>query len=124
MLNPMRAFKKLSAILLASSLAAACERQPGATIDTIAGDVDSALRATIREYTDAELLGLLDAGEIAYVEASQLAVERATDAEVKAFATRLINEHKALAADVASAAKTLNARSSPWAPSPAAAPNC
>jgi putative membrane protein len=93
---------------MVSSVATACERQPGAKIDTMAGDVDSAVRATINEYTEPELLGFLNESETAYVEASEFARNRATDPEVRAFAKRLIDDHKALTADISSVAKTLN----------------
>jgi putative membrane protein len=104
----LRVCKMLSAILVVSSVAAACDRQPGAAIDTMAGKVDSAARATVREYTEPELLGLLNEGETAYVEASEFAQTKATDPDVKAFAKRLITDHKALTAAISSTAKTLN----------------
>jgi putative membrane protein len=108
MRNTMRAFKILSSILIVSSVTTACERQPDAAVDTAVGAVDSVARATVNEYTEPELLGLLNEGERGYVEASQFAQTRATDPEVKAFARQIISNHKPLTADISSTAKTLN----------------
>jgi putative membrane protein len=110
MRNTTRTFKMLSSILIVSSVTTACERKPGAAVDTIAGEVDSVVRATVNEYTEPELLGLLNEGERGYVEASEFAQTRATDPEVKAFARLIISNHKPLTADISSTAKTLNVK--------------
>ena len=98
----------LLVVLAAASLAACGDRTPEATIDTAAGAVDSALNVAGTEYTPAELLGLINEGQNAYVEASTLAQTKATDAGVKSFAKQIVDANRSDTSGIGSTAKTLN----------------
>ena len=74
----------------------------GAVADTLAG------RAAGREYTNAELLGFLDAYNDAEIEVGRLAETKATDPQVRAFARRIVGEHGALKTEVTGAARQRN----------------
>jgi putative membrane protein len=99
------------ALFLTAALIAACSRADRADIDTAAGNVagriDSAVTATRQEYTDAELLGLINLFNTTQVELATVAATKATDSQVKAFAERAANDYKPLRADVDALAQTL-----------------
>ena len=105
------------AIVATAAIFAACDRGDRETamaeidtaVDAARAQVDTAAgRLTSREYSDAELTGLLNAFNDAEVEVGKLATSMATDAEVKALAARIVREHEALAAEVNRAARQLN----------------
>lgn len=99
-------------LILATTLIASCDRADRAAVDTAAGSVasriDSAVTAARREYTDAELLGLLNRFNAAEVELGNVAATKATDADVQAFARRVAADHKTLAADIDALAEKLS----------------
>jgi putative membrane protein len=74
----------------------------GAAVDTVGG------RVAGREYTNAELLGFVNAYNDAEVEIGRMAETRATDAQVREFARRIIREHRALKTEVTNAARQQN----------------
>ncbi|HKG90720.1 MAG TPA: DUF4142 domain-containing protein [Gemmatimonadaceae bacterium] len=74
----------------------------GSAADTVAG------RVAGREYTNAELVGLVNAFNDAEVEIGQMAQTKATDAQVRQFAQRIVGEHRALKTEVTSAAQRLS----------------
>lgn len=74
----------------------------GAVVDTVAG------RVAGREYSNAELSGFLNAYNDAEVEVGRLASEKATDAQVRSFAQRIVTEHRALKTEVTNTAQRLN----------------
>jgi putative membrane protein len=105
------------AIVATAAILGGCDRGDRETamaeIDTAAdaarAQVDTAVgRLASREYSDAELTGFINAFNDAEVEVGQLATSMATDAQVKAFAQRIVREHRALKTDVNRAAQQLN----------------
>jgi putative membrane protein len=101
-------FRPLCGILLSASLVACGDGREGTdtsgaigdTIASIGTRAESAAGAVTTEYTDAELLGLLNATNDAEVEIGTLAASKATDPQVKAFGQRIAGEHKALKSEV------------------------
>jgi putative membrane protein len=71
-------------------------------VDTISG------RVTGREYTNAELVAFLNAFNDAEVEVGEMAQTKATDAQVRQFAQRIVGEHRALKTEATSTAQRLN----------------
>jgi putative membrane protein len=105
------------AIVAAAAILGACDRGDRETamaeidtaVDAARAQVDTAIgRLASREYSDAELTGFINAFNDAEVEVGQLATSMATDAQVKAFAQRIVREHRALKTDVNRAAQQLN----------------
>ena len=64
-------------------------------------------RVAGREYTSAELVGLLNPYNDAEVEAGQMA-QKATDRQVCQFTQRIVGEHQALKPEVTNTAQRLN----------------
>src|SRR5688500_16896074 len=105
----MRTGTKVGTLAIAALLAA-CGPKGDAYVDTAGGALaapDSTLAAPRAEYTPAELLGLINAGQSAYTEASVLAATKATDAEVKAFAKSIVDANRADTTAIGTAAKAL-----------------
>ena len=106
----MRTGTRIGTLAIAALFAAACGPKENADVDTAAGALaapDSTLNATKAEYTPAELLGLINAGQAAYTEASKLAATKATDAEVKAFAKSIVDANRADTTAIGATAKAL-----------------
>lgn len=108
--------RRILAIFSAAALVA-CSRGDRADVDTaltqavdaIGAVSDSAAgRLAGREYTNAELAGFLHTYNTAEVEIGQMAQTKATDAGVRAFAQRIIADHRALEAEVTKASQGLN----------------
>jgi putative membrane protein len=99
-------------LVLATTMIASCDRADRAAVDTaagsVAGRIDSAVTATRREYTDAELLGLLNRFNEAEVELGNVAATKASDADVQSFARRTSTDYKALTADIDALARKLS----------------
>jgi putative membrane protein len=103
----------LAATIVTAVLLGACDRADRATVDTAlgaAGDTISAVagRVTGAEYSNAELLGFVNAYNDAEIEIGQMAQPKATDAQVRDFARRIVDEHRALKTEVTSAAQGLS----------------
>ncbi|MBC7926371.1 MAG: DUF4142 domain-containing protein [Bryobacteraceae bacterium] len=64
--------------------------------------------AVTREYTDAEMFALIDLVNDGSIEVSKLAQTKATNAEVKAFARKVVTEHTALNKETAAMAAKMN----------------
>lgn len=102
--------------MLSVALLAACarERAEGDTaltkaVEAIGAATDSAAgRLAGREFSNAELAGLIHTYDQAEIEMGQMALTKATDAGVKAFAQRIVTDHRALDAEVTSTTKQLN----------------
>jgi putative membrane protein len=77
-------------------------------LDTARARLDTAVGRVGREYSDAELTGFINAFNDAEVEIGQLATSKATDPEVKAFASQIVRDHRALKADINRTAQQLN----------------
>jgi putative membrane protein len=77
-------------------------------LDTARARLDTAVGRVGREYSEAELTGFINAFNDAEVEVGQLAMSMATDAQVKALASQIVRDHRALKADVNRAAQQLN----------------
>jgi putative membrane protein len=119
---------QLALAVAALALLGACSREDRAEVDTALGNVadtvgavagragDAAARAadTVagrvagREYTNAELTGFINAYNDAEIEIGQLAQTKATDAQVRAFARRIVTDHRALKTEVTNAVRQLN----------------
>lgn len=74
----------------------------GGVVDTLAG------RLAGREYTNAELTGFINAYNDAEIEIGELARTKATDTQVRNFAQRIVQEHRALKTEVTNSAQRLN----------------
>jgi len=105
------------AALSSAALLGACNRGERATVDTAVTDTGGAIAAGVdtvasrvagREYTNAELVAFINAYNDAEVEVGRMAQTKATDAQVRAFARRIVGEHQALKTDVTSTAKQAN----------------
>jgi putative membrane protein len=77
-------------------------------LDTARARLDTAVGRVGREYSDAELTGFINAFNDAEVEVGQLAASKATDPEVKAFASQIVRDHRALKAEVNRTVQQLN----------------
>jgi putative membrane protein len=102
---------------LAALLAGACSPADRADVDTalakandaVASAVDSvAGRVGGQEYTNAELVGFVNAYNDAEMEIGQLAQTKATDPQVRNFARRIVGGHRALKTEVTNAAQRLS----------------
>jgi putative membrane protein len=104
------------AIVATAALLGACNRGDRETamaeidtaLDTARARLDTAVGRLGREYSDAELTGFVNAFNDAEVEVGQLAMSMATDAQVKAFASHIVRDHRALKADVNRTVQQLN----------------
>ena len=104
------------AIVAMAALFGACDRGDRETamaeidtaLDTAKARMDTAVGRLRNEYTDAELTGFINEFNDAEVEIGQLATTQATDAQVKAFASRIVRDHRALKTEVNRAAQQLN----------------
>ena len=94
----------------------ACDREDRAQADSIverAGQAIGAAGDTIagrirgREYSNVEMLGLINLVNDAEVEMGTMAAAKATDPAVRTFAQRLIADHRALKAKVDSSSRGL-----------------
>lgn len=74
----------------------------GTAADSVAG------RIAGREYTNAELVGFINAYNDAEIEIGGLARTKATDPAVRQFAQRVVTEHRALKTEATSTARRLN----------------
>jgi putative membrane protein len=104
------------AIVATAALLGACDRGDRETAmaeidtayDTARARLDTAVGRLGREYSDAELTGFVNAFNDAEVEVGQLGMSMATDAQVKAFASQIVRDHRALKADVNRTVQQLN----------------
>ena len=103
-------------VILGAALLVACDRGDHPKADTaltkaveaIGAATDSAAgRLAGREYTNAELTGLLHSYDADEIEVGELAQTKATDPQVRAFAKRIVGEHRALDTEVHSTAQRL-----------------
>ena len=116
----MRSSRQAVHAVLALTVVAAfgaCDREDRADVDTalakagdaVGGVVDSAAgRLGGRGFSNAELLGFINAYNDAEIEIGEMAQPKATDAQVRAFAQRIVGEHRALKTEVTSTAQRLN----------------
>lgn len=99
---------------LAVASVAACTQADQTRADSAAGAlgdrIDSATTDLRREYSDAELAGLLNAVNDAEIEMGNMVASKATDPEVRAFAQQIARDHQALKRDVNALASKLNIR--------------
>jgi len=105
------------AALSSAALLGACNRGERATVDTAVTDTGGAIAAAAdtvasrvagREYTNAELVAFINAYNDAEVEVGRLAQTKATDAQVRTFARRIVGEHQALKTEATNTAKQVN----------------
>jgi putative membrane protein len=104
------------AIVSMAALLGGCDRgqrdtaiaEMDTALDTARARLDTAVGRLGREYSEAELTGFVNAFNDAEVEVGQLGTSMATDAQVKAFASQIVRDHRALKADVNRAAQQLN----------------
>lgn len=98
-------------------LIGACSRADRAEVDTAFGRVGDAVATAVdtvagrvggREYTNAELVGFVNAYNDAEMEIGQLAQTKATDPQVRDFARRIVGEHRSLKTEVTNAAQRLS----------------
>ena len=82
--------------------------QPGALADTAALSGTAGFVETPSAFTDAGLLAMLDEANQSDSAAATLAVARASDPEVKAFAAAMMQDHHALRLDGVALAKRLS----------------
>ena len=107
---------RILAIVATAAWLGACDRgdretamaEMDSALDTARARLDTAVGRLGREYSDAELTGFVNAFNDAEVEVGQLATSKATDAEVKALASRIVRDHRALKADVNRTVQQLN----------------
>ena len=104
------------AIVAIAALFGACDRgdretamaEMDSAMDTARARLDTAVGRLGREYSDAELTGFVNAFNDAEIEVGELATTKATDAEVKAFASQLVRDHRALKTEVNRTVQQLN----------------
>lgn len=103
--------------IFSAALLVACNRGDRANVDTaltqavdaIGAVADSAAgRLAGREYSNAELTGFLHTYNTAEVEVGQMARTKASDPGVRAFAQRIVADHRALEAEVTRTSQGLN----------------
>ena len=100
-------------LIALTALFSACDRADRETaraeFDTARAQIDTAVgRLGGREYTEAELTGFVNAFSDAQIEVGQLAMSKATDAEVKRFASAVVRDDQALKAEANRTAQQLN----------------
>jgi putative membrane protein len=97
-------------------LLGACNRADRAEVDTTVGKVGDAVATAVdtvagriggHEYTNAELVGFVNAYNDAEVEVGGVAQTKATDSQVRDFARRIVTEHRALKTEFTNAAQRL-----------------
>lgn len=107
--------RALSIVAIAAMISA-CDRGDRETamaeldtaLDTARARMESAAGALgSREYSDAEMLGLVRALDDTEIEIGRLGMSLATDPQVKSFATRIVREHRELKAATDSVAYQL-----------------
>ncbi len=81
--------------------------------DSAAGAVGSAMPGTMGAMTEANVFAALAAANAAEVEHSKVAVQKATNADVKAFAQMMIDEHTAMSKSGDELAVRLNVTPAP-----------
>lgn len=103
-------------IIAIAATIASCDRRDRETamaeldtaLDTARARTESAAGVLVaREYSDAELIGLVRALDDTEIEVGRLGMSLATDPQVKSFATRIVREHRALKAETDSIAYQL-----------------
>ena len=103
--------------IFSAALLVACSRGDRADVDTaltksvdaLGAVTDSAAgRLAGREYSNAELAGFVHTYNTAEIEIGQMALTTATDPGVRAFAQRIITDHRALDAEVTKTSQELN----------------
>jgi putative membrane protein len=107
---------RILAIVATAAWLGACDRgdretamaEMDSALDTARARLDTAVGRVGREYSDAELTGFVNAFNDAEVEVGQLAATKATDAEVKALASQIVRDHRALKADINRTVQQLN----------------
>jgi putative membrane protein len=101
---------------LAALLVGACSPADRADVDTALGKATDAVASAVdsvagrvggQEYTNAELVGFVNAYNDAEVEVGGLARTKATDPQVRDFARRIVTEHRALKTEFTNAAQRL-----------------
>ena len=82
----------------------------GAAVDTAARRVDSAAGSVVRRggWTAASILGFAGAASRAEIREGELAVRKATNSAVKAFARQVVADHRAMVSEGKSLASKLN----------------
>jgi putative membrane protein len=98
---------RILALIATAAWLGACDRgdretamaEMDSALDTAKARLDTAVGRLGREYSDAELTGFVNEFNDAEVEIGQLAASKATDAQVKAFASQIVRDHRALKAD-------------------------
>jgi putative membrane protein len=107
---------RILALIATAAWLGACDRgdretamaEMDSALDTAKARLDTAVGRLGREYSDAELTGFVNEFNDAEVEIGQLAASKATDAQVKAFASQIVRDHRALKADVNRTVQRLN----------------
>jgi putative membrane protein len=108
---------RLTVAVTAVVLVAGCSRADRAEVDTAvsrAGEVVAAAADTIagrlggREYSNAELVGFVNAYNDAEIEIGEMAQTKATDPQVREFARRILTDHRALKTEATSTAQRLS----------------
>ena len=104
---------RLALVVSSAALIGACARSDDVAVsDTLVGDttiVPNTEAGTVsKEYSDSELFGLIDLVNDGSIEVSKLARTKATNAEVKAFARKIVTEHTALNKETAAMASKMN----------------
>jgi len=82
----------------------------GAAVDTAAQRVESAAGSVVKRdgWTDGRIVAFASMSSDGEMRESQLAVRKATNAEVKAFARQLVSDHRALISETKALASKLN----------------
>lgn len=107
---------RILALIATAAWLGACDRgdretamaEMDSALDTAKARLDTAVGRLGREYSDAELTGFVNEFNDAEVEIGQLAASKATDAQVKAFASQIVRDHRALKADINRTVQQLN----------------
>jgi putative membrane protein len=108
----------LSALLIVAAIGCKREKAPPAADTTAMAPTPVDTTPPAPKLDDATIVGIFDSANTFDIEASQLALQKSHNADVKKLATQFMNDHKAVRQQGRDLAKKLNVTPTPPATSP------